>query len=178
MRKRFGLPSIPYNAIGVQTYGDDQGGKILVEHHYTTPTSLGIAPWEVDTLLRKSWSLKLEKVIQIMESILNLVHSRNMVAFSYKAAEQFEECFQHLKDATSKKNTVSISERFDKLNLALEEAKRLATEEEMFELPYVSYDQLFAIFGSLIFPLLAPMIKNISSEFSRFRTHSKKLKID
>lgn len=39
--------------------------------------------------------------------------------------------------------------------------------EDMLELPFVSYDQLFAIFGSFIVPLLAPMLKNLAFELKR-----------
>jgi hypothetical protein len=61
------------------------------------------------------------------------------------------------------------------LNLALEEAVNLTVDEEILELPFVSYDQLFAIFGSLILPLLAPMLKNFAFEVKRYRILSNKI---
>ena len=62
--------------------------------------------------------------------------------------------------------------------LALEEAMTLSVDEDIFELPYVSSDQMFAIFGSIVFPLLAPMIKNFPHEVKRYRMLSKKLIVE
>lgn len=60
-----------------------------------------------------------------------------------------------------------------KLNLAVGIAMKLDQSEEIYELPHISIDQLFAIFGSLIFPLLAPIIKNSFSEIKRYRDLTK-----
>ena len=60
-----------------------------------------------------------------------------------------------LKENSSKYKVTS------KLDSAMSIAKRLTHSDEIYELPYVSADQLFAIFGSLLLPLLAPIIKNV-----------------
>ena len=64
---------------------------------------------------------------------------------------------------------LSSRERFEKLTFALEQAKFISLNEEILELPHVSYDQLFAIFGSMMFPLLAPMLKNFVFEVKRYK---------
>ena len=85
-----------------------------------------------------------------------------------------ETCIQDLVEANilveSKSNKHEITL---KLNSAIDAVMKLDQVDEIFELPHVSHDQLFAIFGSLIFPLLAPMIKNGISEMKRFKALKK-----
>lgn len=86
IRKQFGLTPIPLDALGKHSYSSDED-EILVEYHYTSPTSLGIAPWEVDKLTRYSWSVKVDKAVQLIERIEKLVHSRNMIAISLEVRD-------------------------------------------------------------------------------------------
>ncbi len=90
--------------------------------------------------------------------------------FYSKEAQLFEECVQKVIDASiALKEDSSKYEVTNKLNSAIDLAKRLSHIDEIYELPHVSADQLFAIFGSLVLPLIAPMIKNVFSEIKRYR---------
>lgn len=85
-----------------------------------------------------------------------------------------ETCLQDLVEAmTSVESKSNKHEITMKLNSAIDAVMKLDQIDEIFELPYVSPDQFFAIFGSLIFPLLAPMIKNGISEMKRLKALKK-----
>lgn len=62
-----------------------------------------------------------------------------------------------------------MQERTQKLNLAIEEATSIIATDDMLELPFVDYNQIFAVFGSFILPLIAPMLKNIMVELKQIR---------
>ncbi len=80
-----------------------------------------------------------------------------------------EECLQDLQEATNhvENSNYSLLYRIHKLNMALEMSSLLKSNMDIFELPSVSYDQKFAVFGSLILPLVAPIIKNLAFELKR-----------
>jgi hypothetical protein len=80
-----------------------------------------------------------------------------------------EESLQDLQEATNhvEKRNYSLLYRIHKLNKALETSSCLKSNIDIFELPIVSFDQKFAVFGSLILPLVAPIIKNVAFELKR-----------
>ena len=55
------------------------------------------------------------------------------------------------------------------LNQASTLVSKVTSDDETFELPFLAYDQLFAIFGSLILPLFVPLLKNSRAELKRFK---------
>lgn len=80
-----------------------------------------------------------------------------------------DECLQDLQEATIhlENSNYSLLYRIHKLNMALEMSSLLKSNTNIFELPSVSFDQKFAVFGSLILPLVAPIIKNLAFELKR-----------
>jgi hypothetical protein len=60
-----------------------------------------------------------------------------------------------------------------KLNDGIRLLQEINVDDEMFELPHVPMDQLFAVFGSLMLPLFVPTIKNFISELKRYRAKTK-----
>jgi len=59
------------------------------------------------------------------------------------------------------------------LNKAVDLMYQIRMDEETFELPFVPFDQLFAIFGSLLLPLFVPIIKNTIIEVKRYKESTK-----
>lgn len=80
IRKQFGLTSTPLNAMSEYTHFIVEEDEIMVKFNYNLPTSLGVAPWEVDSLIRQSWSSKVERVVQLIERTVKLSQSRNTIA--------------------------------------------------------------------------------------------------
>ena len=81
-----------------------------------------------------------------------------------------EKCIKHVIYAKTALETNSNKYKvMAELNSAIDLAMTINHIDEIFELPYVSADMLFAIFGSLIFPLLAPMVKNVFPEIKRYK---------
>lgn len=56
----------------------------------------------------------------------------------------------------------------NRLNDALDASSKLTSYQDIFELPHVTFDQIFAVLGSLMLPLIAPILKNIISELKQF----------
>lgn len=55
------------------------------------------------------------------------------------------------------------------LNKAVDLMHQIRMDDETFELPFISLDQLFAVFGSLLLPLFVPIIKNAVLEVRRYK---------
>jgi Phosphatidylinositol-glycan biosynthesis class S protein. len=74
-------------------------------------------------------------------------------------------------DIISSRGDISLVNR--KLNDGIRLLHDIHMDEEMFELPHVPLDQLFAVFGSLLLPLFVPTIKNFISELKRYSSKTK-----
>jgi hypothetical protein len=59
------------------------------------------------------------------------------------------------------------------LNEAVDLMHKIRMDDETFEIPFISLDQLFAIFGSLLLPLIVPLIKNTVNEVKRYKEKTK-----
>lgn len=57
---------------------------------------------------------------------------------------------------------LSHKEQMHLINSSIDDASLLMATDLIIELPYVAYDHLFAVFGSLIVPSLAPILKNLN----------------
>jgi hypothetical protein len=92
IRTKLGLSSIPLDAQGKQSFNDD----LTVEYYYALPTSYGISPWEVDLLIRQSWSIKVEKIIKSIEEVVSLTKARKSIAFPIKVRLYCSPLFSYL----------------------------------------------------------------------------------
>jgi hypothetical protein len=81
IRHSYGLSSKPMNAIGMYSLNDSNNVEISVHFHYGIPSSVGIAPWEVDMITRHSSTIKVNKCVEVLEATIALVQLRRSIAF-------------------------------------------------------------------------------------------------
>ena len=80
-----------------------------------------------------------------------------------------------LKEALHTETYLSgVGESTRKLNLALHLAHSVVKDDSMMELVHFSSDQYFAVYGSLLLPLVIPFVKSCIIEIKRYRDLKKK----
>jgi hypothetical protein len=74
-------------------------------------------------------------------------------------------------------NLSGVEDSAKKLNLALDFAQSLSGDDSMMELVHFSMDQYFAVYGSLLLPLVIPFLKSFIVEMKRYHALKKKKSI-
>ena len=78
-------------------------------------------------------------------------------------------CIDYIKEAIDKAASNQMQRSIQLINDALNLAKTIATDYQLVELPYVPQEHLFAIFGSLLAPLVLPFLIGSIREWKRYR---------
>lgn len=150
-----------------QPHLEDSDFKYLSANHERTHA--GAATWEIESLMRKTIPLKVEITLSTLEQTHSLIVQRPGIALTNELAIKMLHCTNVLNRAIALiRDGGDIREITPLLNEAVNLAMAIREDDETFEMPYAPYDQLFAIFGSLLIPLFVPLLKNIISETKRY----------
>ncbi|GFH61500.1 hypothetical protein CTEN210_17976 [Chaetoceros tenuissimus] len=160
LRTHYGLSAIQPHR---QEYEND---SLRIEHEQTL---VGVTTWELNAVRRNQFDKMTRDILETLENIVTLVQVRSRLSISQEFAEMYEHCLYHLVHAISLKEDGDDAEATRIINIAMEYMQKLKTDEDTFELPYTAPDQYFAIFGSLLLPLLVPIIKNFMIELKDYK---------
>jgi len=166
LREKAGLS--PYQPHSIELTADNLTVRHIRAKH-------GVALWEVESLARNSIWTKAETALSILNNIYKLTLSRPRLCLPQMTAERMLKSIELLNHALELiNNDGDIKEIIILLNEANDLTFQIMGDEDTFELPYVANDQLFAVFGSLLVPVLVPILKNLISEKKRYKMKMKK----
>lgn len=135
-----------------------------------------ISSWEIERIIRSSLSRDAMEVISYLERIYNTVTSRPGLSIPPESSQRIVSCsnllYQILLVIKAGGNDLLALKKM--MNEAVELSSQIISDKDIFELPHVPVDQIFAIFGSLLLPLCVPLIKNLIVEMKRFLSHKLK----
>jgi hypothetical protein len=77
-----------------------------------------------------------------------------------------------LHSSASKSDDLTLPNQL--LNDAIILSSQILSDDELFELPHIPRDQMFAVFGSLLLPLFLPLLKNLAVEAKRYKSFKRK----
>jgi hypothetical protein len=133
----------------------------------------GIRLWEIENLIRGSFHSDAVKVLESLERVVDLIFVRKGISVPLETSQRIVNCtdilHQALHTISSEPNDLSSSNQWIKEAMIL--SSQIISDDELFELPHVPLDQMFAVFGSLLLPLFLPLIKNLAAELKRYKSY-------
>jgi len=167
IRQNIGLRAQQPHRISPSTINKSNSSLIL--NHLSSP--YGMTHWEVHALQRTLWKGKARHVLSRLKNILSLIEWKHSIAFPVQSAENINDCVGHLLNALdlATKYEQEIQQSIHAINSAQRMANALSYDGEMVDLSYFSLEQLFAVFGSLLVPLILPFLLGLGRELKRYR---------
>lgn len=136
----------------------------------------GIRLWEIENLIRGSFHNDAIKVVESLERVFELIFVRNGISVSIESSQRIVSCADILRRAlhssASKSDDLTLPNQL--LNDAIILSSQILSDDELFELPHIPRDQMFAVFGSLLLPLFLPLLKNLAVEAKRYKSFKRK----
>lgn len=136
----------------------------------------GIRLWEIENLIRGSFHNDAIKVVESLERVFELIFVRNGISVSIESSQRIVSCADILHRAlhsiASKSDDLTLPNQL--INDAIILSSQILSDDELFELPHIPRDQMFAVFGSLLLPLFLPLLKNLAVEAKRYKSFKTK----